>query len=100
MNRQEQINQVLNNFDFKLVQDVMRLRPSEWWKGVSGDVPTVEELRATARHLLEKAAEPSIEYDSSHISSGGFHAMRFPWTMSDGTDCTMELVFAAGNDYA
>ena len=98
MNRQQQIQTVLNNFDFEQVQRTMRQRPEEWWKGASGEVPTVEELRTFASELLEQAAEP-CEYNCRSVSSGGFYALRWPWEGNGGTDCTMELIFSA-EDYS
>lgn len=95
MNRLQQINTVLNNFNFEHVQNLMRQRPGEWGnKGAAGEMPTVEELRAFAQELLEKATEPN-PYNCSSISCGGFHALRWPWSGSEGTDCTVELLFAA-----
>jgi len=92
--RQRQIEAILNNFDFERVQQVMGLYPREWWNGASGDIPTVDELRGLARELLEQAAEPN-QYNCSSVSSGGFHALRFPWQGSGESDCTMELIFSA-----
>lgn len=93
MNREQQINQILSNFNFERVQEVMRLRPSDWWLGASGNIPTVYELAAFARELLEKASEPT-EFNCSSVACGGFHALRWPWNEGEN-DCTMQLIFSA-----
>lgn len=100
MNHQEQINTILDNFNFEKVQVVMALWPGEWWQGKSGGVPTVEELRTLARELLETAVEPG-KYNCNSVSCGGFHALCWPWSIWNGeSGRTLELIFSAEDFHA
>jgi hypothetical protein len=93
MNRSQQIQTVLNNFNFEQVRSLMSQRPDQWWRGASGETPTIDELVRFARELLEQAAQPTT-LGFGAVSSGGFHAYRWPWEGNDGTDCNMQLIFA------
>jgi len=65
MTPQEQIDDILDNFDFDKVHKVMVFLN---WK-YGGSVPTVSELKENARGLLKEA----VKLDLHWYSSGGFH---------------------------
>jgi len=70
MNTQNQIDDIMDNFDFRKVLRTMRLL--EWkWADVEGKrkVPEERHLRSTARCLLKRAAAEKVV-----AGSGGFVA--------------------------
>ena len=64
------INEILGKFDFEKVRAVMVLMD---WKWYGTHVPTVDELRETARHHLLQVCMPE---DEQSAGSGGFSAYK------------------------
>ena len=69
MTHQEAINDLLDKFDFNKVHIAMNALNWKWATAENG-VPTIYELRKTARRLLEDLVEAKI----TNISTGGFTA--------------------------
>lgn len=77
-------DRIMDNFDFEKVLAHMERVDWKWLRGDSYEVPSIFELRGTARQCLShviESAEPS-----SDSATGGFHAYKFPWGI--------QLVFA------
>jgi hypothetical protein len=71
----EQIESILDEFDFYKVQKVMQALNWNWaTSNVENGTPTISELRKTARHLLKDVADVTLGY--SKIGTGGFYAQR------------------------
>ena len=68
---QKQIGDILVHFDFNRVYEAMAQLRWTWWDS-DGVTPTIENLKGTARYLLEQATKPEVEA----IDSGGFYARR------------------------
>lgn len=62
----EAIGNIMDNFDFDKVHEVMSLLNWEWAATENG-VPTKSELRSEARRLLKMAIN-----DKTRVSTGGF----------------------------
>lgn len=62
----EAIGNIMDNFDFDKVHEVMSLLNWEW-VGAEKGVPTKSELRTEARRLLKMAIN-----DKNRVSTGGF----------------------------
>ncbi len=91
----DQIQDILDNFNFEQVQKVMVFMPDEWWKGKDGGVPTVCELYTYAEKLLQRA----VDFEGKEpvtISCGGFHAHRWVahHTVTGKKGDWYELIFA------
>jgi len=73
--RIEQIEDLLDEFDFEKVKKVMDCLKWTYHNSPDSEV-TIGELRRMARHLLEGAynSDPSPEY---YTSSGGFDVTRY-----------------------
>lgn len=83
------VEEVMNRFDFQRVQTAMRALG--WTYVGETESPTVETLRATARHLLESVAlekEAFVEHQF-----GGFRACWCP-------DGTVALTFVVEFEYS
>ena len=66
----ENIDKIINNFDFEKVHEVMNFLGWEWHP--LNKVPSIDELKKQARELLEQiCAEPDIH----NISTGGFEVI-------------------------
>lgn len=69
----EKINGILNHFNFKKVRLVMKALNWEWCTAsLEGDIPSIERMKATARHLLTHVATTK----DAVCATGGFHAHR------------------------
>lgn len=64
----QQIDYIMDTFDFKRVHDVMKLLNWKWVSSENG-VPSEYELRKKARMLMEQSAN-----ERSGIGTGGFYA--------------------------
>jgi len=62
----EAIGNIMDNFDFDKVHEVMSLLKWEW-VGTENGVPSKSELRSEARRLLKMAIN-----DKTRVSTGGF----------------------------
>ena len=70
----KQINEILNNFDFKKVNQAMKLLNWKWFYKESEDkIPTITQLKKEAKNLLKQVIDCS-EY--SVCSTGGFVARK------------------------
>ena len=78
--------EIMERFDFEAVLKHMQNSNWTWYMGNGRmEVPTMEDLRFTARDLLTKAI-----YDDSvvaNVGTGGFTAYKLPW----GIDLTFQL---------
>lgn len=89
MRKQELIDEILDNFDFYRVWNVMNL--IEWKWTTSDGVPHQSEIRRSARRLLSDAYICDIEHKrNSIISSGGLEASAL---FEDGTVEGLQLKF-------
>jgi hypothetical protein len=88
----EQIEDILEYFNFESVQQVMSMYPNRWWQSKNGGIPTIDELKERARRLLERAAESDMP--AYMTACGGFHAHKWPWSSSDRWPTTLELIFS------
>ena len=70
----EQIEYILNNFNFDAVKETMVAL--NWWWGSPGHIPTFNELRCTAKDLLQEAAKVG------YMGTGGFEAILLEDTLS------------------
>ena len=69
----DNIDDVMDNFDFHKVAQMMEAVNWKWWG--SPDTPTEGELRATARKRLIDAHECALKHCEDYsVSSGGFKA--------------------------
>ena len=84
----EQIEQILNDFDFAAVRKYMQ--SVNWtWAGYL-DTPDVASLRATARQVLEVANRSPRK--NTLAATGGFYAYKFTW---DSGQIELRLSFDA-----
>lgn len=84
------IEKVIDGFDFESVQQHMAEKNWKWYNNGKHDVPTVDDIKSTARYLLEKAYFDSSE--TSRVSTGGLVAAKFTWGL--------ELYFAINSSFA
>lgn len=62
------IEEILNGFDFEKVKTVMAALNWKWGEGANAHIPTYNELRKTAKMLLEDS------YLLGRSATGGFEA--------------------------
>ena len=88
--RIEQIEDLLDEFDFDKVKKVMECLGWKYYNTM-GSIVSIGELRRTARNLLEKAynASPSPEYV---IGSGGFEVNRYMYSGDTQKYITLKFV--------
>jgi hypothetical protein len=88
----KQIDEIMEEFDFKKVHSVMKYVDWRWVKDGDDDfemeIPNIERMKETARRLLEESAEKDREEYAS-IATGGFKATRYP-----GDHLGLEFVLA------
>jgi hypothetical protein len=66
------INSIMNNFDFKKVHKTMICL--NWrWAGVGGRTPNLDEIKQTAKRLLNNVSDKEPGYS---IRTGGFTASK------------------------
>ncbi len=83
------VEEVMNRFDFQRVQTAMRALG--WTYFSETESPTLEALRATARHLLETVAQEKNAFVEHQI--GGFRACWYPAG-------TVALTFVVVSEYS
>ena len=87
-----QANYILENFDFERVQKVMQFLD---WKWGEPTVPSIEQIRSTANHMMQMAISESARQPDrdTFVGTGGFcaHVYRF-----NGGD-VLELNFSIAN---
>ena len=84
----------MQKFDFERVHKVMTVTNWQWARGDGpNSVPTIEQLKATARRLLTSVVAVEIEKDSWYgMATGGFEVRK--WESSDESDeDSLELKF-------
>lgn len=70
ISKQDLIDEILDQFDFDKVKQVMDALQWEWSMGSGSRVPEIPEMRKTARRLLKEVVEkPPYNYSAT----GGFH---------------------------
>ncbi len=67
--KQELIDEVIDNFDFKIVHGVMTVMNWEWIRNGQKSVPTIEELKAEANFLLEQSIINNMSYTCGGLLS-------------------------------
>lgn len=70
-------DKIMERFDFEKVCAHMERVDWKWYRGNVHEVPTVFDLRGTARHCLATVIES--DEPSSNAGTGGFYAYKFPW---------------------
>jgi len=81
----QDVNNVMDNFDFFAVHAYMKLTNWTWWyqgdpdkKISSGNyIPTQDETRHLAREFLIRVLDAKEEVSAQ--GAGGFMAYKFPW---------------------
>ena len=89
----QEINKIINGFDFKKVRKVMLLLKWEWAL-INEDkvkVPTINELKKTARRLLKMVIKS--EKDNDICGTGGFEAEKI-----DGNWISLKFILADYDD--
>ena len=74
--KEKHINCIINEFDFSAVHKVMKSLNWEWYTDNGFSIPSIEQLKDSARALLENIYDCD-EYDIISVSSGGFKACIF-----------------------
>lgn len=75
-NSKKKIKHILENFDFIKVHDTMALL--NWTWTTTGDkVPTVKDLKKTAKNLLKNAKDCYPKQPYVYAAIGGFEADRY-----------------------
>jgi len=78
--------EIMERFDFEAVLKHMQNSNWTWYMGNGRmEVPTMEDLRFTARDLLTKAIYD--DSDVANVGTGGFTAYKLPW----GIQLTFQL---------
>lgn len=73
-NEQDDINDILNEFDFHKVQKAMAALNWTWWD--YEDTPSIKDLRKTASALLEFAKKSNSNTQDYMTATGGFEVTR------------------------
>ncbi len=94
--RIEQIEDLLDEFDFEKVKKVMDCLKWTYHNSVDSEV-TIGELRRMARDLLERAyqARPCPEY---YAACGGFDVTRYMYSGDSQKYLTLKFVVAEGSN--
>ena len=87
-NHYDKIPEILMRFNFQKVHEHMVRMDHKWLNGDTMEIPTLEELRSTARTLLTRAALSDSEV--TNVGTGGFMAYKLPW----GLSLTFQLAWA------
>ena len=75
MNMYEEIEDILDNFDFEKVKKVMDAVDWKYWNSPDSQI-TITELRKTARYLLKEAYNTAAS-DQWLVATGGLEVRRF-----------------------
>ena len=96
-NEQDDINDILNEFDFHKVQKAMAAL--KWtWRG-SEDIPTIKELRKTASYLLDYAKRCNSEMPDYMTATGGFEVTRKLYPGDAKRYYSLKFVIVGQNNY-
>ena len=74
INKEDQIEEILDYFDFEKVAKVMEVLDWKWWS--LGEVPGTGPLRRKARELLRDVAQKP---PASYVYTAGFKAHHDKW---------------------
>jgi len=74
---QDRIDEIMDNFDFKKVEQTMKALDWKW--GMADSIPEEYELRREARRLLKDVASENVrESDLRYaVATGGFKATKY-----------------------
>jgi hypothetical protein len=86
------IDNIIDTFDFEKVHAYMTLTGWKYWNTFG--VPTVGELKATARRLLKRVTEQEVKW----IESGGFRAELYECT-EDPMELTLAFIIVQDSVY-
>jgi hypothetical protein len=85
-----QIDHLVDNFDWHKVAETMSLMNWTWATTPNGGVPTVDELKAAARSLMENAVKQLKDSEPwTFAKSGGLSA----WALRTESGVVVELSF-------
>jgi hypothetical protein len=97
LNHEEQIDYIIDNFNFEKVRCVMLSLDWQWscTEGNGHAVPSITRLKAMARHLLRSSIK------DTEVASGGFYATYYPPENGDDDYFVLKFVpaFANSVDY-
>jgi len=98
VNIQEIIDEIIENFNFNNVHDVMKYTNWTWYEKVI--VPPIEELKNKASDLLQEAYNGYFERGNGEnycVATGGFEAS---YMYDDNKDCfELKFVLESVNNY-
>ena len=74
----KKIEKILENFNFEKVHNYYNLVNWEWKdNGINGYIPSVEDLRITARTLFNQI---KMDFEETQcIGTGGLYVYKLPW---------------------
>jgi hypothetical protein len=91
---EEQIDYIIDNFNFERVRCAMVALDWQWvcTEGNGMSIPSIQRLKAMARHLLRESIKNKEE-----VGSGGFHAKYHAPVYGDDDYFVLEFVIASRN---
>ena len=92
LNHEEQIDYIIDNFNFEKVRCVMLALDWQWVCTESNGhaVPSIARLKAMARHLLRSSIK------ETHVGSGGFQAWYYPPKYENDDYFMLQFIVATG----
>ena len=96
-NEQDDINDILNEFDFHKVQKAMVALNWTWRD--SENIPTIKQLRRTASYLLEYAKNSNSEIPDYITATGGFEVTRKLYPGDVNRYYSLKFVVTEQNNY-
>jgi hypothetical protein len=93
LNHEEQIDYIIDNFNFEKVKCVMFSLDWQWacTEGNGYAVPSIARLKAMARHLLRSSIK------DTEVTSGGLYATYYPPENGDDDYFVLKFVVAFAN---
>jgi len=77
MNVYDQMDELIKEFNFKKVRKVMKLLDWKYYNNIN--IPTKQELKLTAKAVLETAyREHMVDTEVSWCETGGFRGIYYP----------------------
>ena len=95
---QEQINYIMDTFEFERVRSVMEFL--DWTWAAVGGVPSLEEIKQLAEYVMQNACERLDQQrpgQDTFVSTGGFCAHIYRWDSGDCMELTFGVSCASGN---
>lgn len=95
-NIQDDIDNIMDNFDFRKVHEVMTMLNWKW--GLSPEVPTESEIRANARRKMKRAVEETqrLKLNEYSCESGG---LRVDVTVDNDIFISLSFVLTSWDNY-